>query len=142
MVALPPISATTTLPGFARPVPVAQPGSASGAARGEVGAPIGGGAASSAIANQARRVLVEQSKDAATGDTGGGSGGPRAAIPSPPFTQSVGLYDNSTRVYVDIVLSGDETRRVARVFGTPPAPATARPVRTAEAARDTVNFVA
>ncbi len=137
MVALPPISATTTLPGYARPVPVAQPGPTAGAARGDSGGPpIGGGAASSAIANQTQRALFEKSKEAAANGDESNSR-PRAQIPSPPFAQSVGLYDNSTRVFVDIVLSSDQSRRVARVFGTPPASAP-RP----SAATDSVNFVA
>jgi hypothetical protein len=45
---------------------------------------------------------------------------------------------NSTRVFVDIVLSGDENRRVARVFGTPPPP----PPGRSGATRDPINFVA
>ncbi|MBL8806351.1 MAG: hypothetical protein JNN22_05845 [Rhodospirillales bacterium] len=138
MVALPPITATSTLPGFARPAPVSLPGSGSNASQGDTAAPIGGGAASSAIANQARRTLVDQAKQAQGSENGDGSNRPRPQVPSPPFSQNVGLYDNSTRVYVDIVLSGDESRRIARVFGTPPAPA--QPARPA--ARETVNFVA
>jgi hypothetical protein len=133
MVALPPITATSTLPGYARPVPVAQPGSAADGARGDGSGSIGGGAATSAIANQAKRALVEQSKEAADAES---KNRPRAEIPSPPFAQSVGLYDNSTRVYVDIVLSSDQSRRVARVFGTPPATVPAR------GATESVNFVA
>jgi len=51
----------------------------------------------------------------------------------------VGLYSGSTRVYVDIVQSGEDGRRIARVFGTPPAPASSR---SDAAARAPVNFVA
>lgn len=142
MVALPPITATTTLPGFARPVPVSQPSPAATAVRGgaSAGASIGGGAASSAIANQARQSLIEASKSTAAGEPATDSSSkPRAQLPSPPFSQNVGLYVNSTRVFVDIVLSGDENRRVARVFGTPPAPP---PPGRSGATRDPVNFVA
>jgi hypothetical protein len=141
MVALPPITATSTLPGFARPVPVAQPSPATQVARGgNTGASIGGGAASSAIANQSRQALVEASKQAVAGDPATESEArPRAQLPSPPFSQNVGLYVNSTRVFVDIVLSGDENRRVARVFGTPPAPP---PPGRSGATRDPINFVA
>lgn len=141
MVALPPITATSTLPGFARPVPVSQPSPAAQPARGSVvGASIGGGAASSAIANQARQTLVEASKKAVAGDPAAeGDTKPRAQLPSPPFSQNVGLYVNSTRVFVDIVLSGDENRRVARVFGTPPAPP---PPGRSGATREPINFVA
>ncbi len=138
MVALPPITATTNLPGYARPVPVSQPGPALDAARGAgARASIGGGAASSAIANQARQSLVEASKETAAGEPN--SQKERARLPDPPFTQSVGLYVNSTRVFVDIVLNGDENRRVARVFGTPPAPP---PPGKSAATRNPVNFVA
>jgi hypothetical protein len=141
MVALPPITATSTLPGFARPVPVSQPSPAAQAARGgAAGASIGGGAASSAIANQARQTLVEASKKAVAGDPAAeAETKPRAQLPSPPFSQNVGLYVNSTRVFVDIVLSGDENRRVARVFGTPPAPP---PPGRSGATREPINFVA
>ena len=142
MVALPPITATSTLPGYARPVPVSQPSPAIEAARGGAGAgaSIGGGAASSAIANQSRQALVEASKNAVTGDPATEvESKPRAQLPSPPFSQNVGLYVNSTRVFVDIVLSGDENRRVARVFGTPPAPP---PPGRSGATREPVNFVA
>ena len=140
MVALPPITATSTLPGFARPVPVSQPSPAAQAARGGAGASIGGGAASSAIASQSRQTLVEASKKAVAGDPATeAEAKPRAQLPSPPFSQNVGLYVNSTRVFVDIVLSGDENRRVARVFGTPPAPP---PPGRSGATRDPINFVA
>ncbi|MBL8831152.1 MAG: hypothetical protein JNL71_02065 [Rhodospirillales bacterium] len=141
--ALPPITATTTLPGYARPVPVSQPAPAPVAARGgtNAGASIGGGAASSAIANQAKQALLEASKSTAAGEPATDSNNkPRAQLPSPPFSQNVGLYVNSTRVFVDIVLSGDENRRVARVFGTPPAPPP--PGGRTGATRDPVNFVA
>jgi hypothetical protein len=141
MVALPPITATSTLPGFARPVPVSQPSPAAQAARGgAAGASIGGGAASSAIADQSRQTLVEASKKAVAGaPPAEAEAKPRAQLPSPPFSQNVGLYVNSTRVFVDIVLSGDENRRVARVFGTPPAPP---PPGRSGATREPINFVA
>lgn len=139
MVALPPITATSTLPGFARPVPVSQPSPAAQAAGGG-GATIGGGAASSAIANQSRQALVDASKKAVAGDRAAeGDAKPRAQLPSPPYSQNVGLYANSTRVFVDIVLSGDENRRVARVFGTPPAPPSPA---LSSATREPINFVA
>ncbi|MCM0021043.1 MAG: hypothetical protein NBV67_13690 [Tagaea sp.] len=50
-----------------------------------------------------------------------GNAGPRAQLPDPLFSQSVGLFNNSFRVFVDIVLNNDSGRRVARVYGTPPA---------------------
>jgi hypothetical protein len=125
MVALPPITAGSTLPGYTRqaataPTPApAQPapGSATPSSA------IGGGAATSAIANQARKELFEGTRALASGGSPAeASGRPRASLPEPPYSQNIGLYDNSTRVFVDIVLSGDSGQRVARVFGTPPAP--------------------
>lgn len=142
MVALLPITATPTLPGFARPAPVSQSGFASSPAQPGNGSPIGGGAASSAIANETRRSLVEQAKQVQGTDDTGANSRPRAKLPSPPYAQNVGLYENSTRVYVDIVLSGDESRRVARVFGTPPTPAPPQATRSAAPSRESVNFVA
>jgi len=132
-VAISPLTASPNLSGFVRPVPAAQPAAGVAAPRPAPaqGPSIGGGAATSAIANQARQAIVERSRATVADTTPGGDDGARAKpqIPDPPFTQSVGLYNNSTRVFVDIVLSGDQGRRVARVFGTPPAPSGAnRPV--------------
>ena len=140
MVALPPISAASTLPGYARPVAVAQPAPTADAGRGAA-VTIGGGAASSAIANKARQALVDPNKGAppASQPAAETSDQPRVQLPTPPFSQSVGLYSGSTRVYVDIVQSGEDGRRIARVFGTPPAPA---PSRNESAVRAPVNFVA
>ncbi|MBI3505501.1 MAG: hypothetical protein HY059_11725 [Proteobacteria bacterium] len=145
MVALPPITATSNLPGYARPVAVAQPAPAADAARSAASAAataaaVGGGAASSAIANKARQVLVDASKSTAAGEPATDSSNqPRAQLPTPPFAQSVGLYSGSTRVYVDIVQSGDDGRKIARVFGTPPAQSTRQGSATSSAP---VNFVA
>jgi|GEM_PF-6973176 len=132
MVALPPITAGSPAPGFVRsatpapapsaPAPASSPtqSRASGPA---VSIEIGSGAASSAIANQVRRDLINSSRAlAAGGEPSAANARPPVTLPDPPYTQSVGLYDNSTRVFVDIVLSGDSGKRVARVFGTPPAP--------------------
>jgi hypothetical protein len=127
-VAISPLTASPNLSGFARPVPAAQPAAGVAAPRPTPQSPaIGGGSATSAIANQARQSIVERSKATVADTTPNAEEGgrPRPQIPDPPFTQSVGLYNNSTRVFVDIVLSGDQGRRVARVFGTPPAPAAA-----------------
>lgn len=130
--AISPLTASPNLSGFARPVPAAQSAAGVAAPRpAPQGPSVGGGAATSAIANQARQSIVERSKATVADTTPGGDDGGRSKpqIPDPPFTQSVGLYNNSTRVFVDIVLSGDQGRRVARVFGTPPVPAGAnRPV--------------
>ncbi|MCZ8311725.1 MAG: hypothetical protein O9320_12790 [Magnetospirillum sp.] len=136
MVALSPLTAGSPAPGFVRPTVAvqAQPSQApSNSATGNatvapaatpvVSISIGGGAASSAIANQVRSELINSSRAlAAGGDPSAASGRPAAAVPTPPYSQNVGLYDNSTRVFVDIVLSGDSGKRVARVFGTPPPP--------------------
>lgn len=140
MVATLPLSAGSSTPGFVRPTgavqaPVSQPpsnGSTGSATVAPAAAPaaapavtitIGGGAASSAIANQVRSELINSSRAlAAGGDPSAGNGRPPADVPTPPYSQSIGLYDNSTRVFVDIVLSGDQGKRVARVFGTPPVP--------------------
>lgn len=125
--AISPLTASPNLSGFARPVPAAQPAAGVASARPipAQSPAIGGGAATSAIANQARQAIVERSKATVADTTPNGDEGgrPKPQIPDPPFAQSVGLYNNSTRVFVDIVLSGDQGRRVARVFGTPPAPA-------------------
>ena len=124
--AISPLTASPNLSGFARPVPAAQPAAGVAAPRpAPAQSPaIGGGAATSAIANQARQSIVERSRATVADTAPNGEDGsrPKPQIPDPPFTQSVGLYNNSTRVVVDIVLSGDQGRRVARVFGTPPAP--------------------
>jgi hypothetical protein len=132
MVALPPITAGSTAPGFVRPSVTVQapsaPAPASRPAASPVAAPavsieLGSGAASSAIANQVRRDLINSSRALAAGsEPSAASSRPPVTLPDPPYTQSVGLYDNSTRVFVDIVLSGDQGKRVARVFGTPPPP--------------------
>lgn len=132
MVALPPITAGVSVPGFVRPVTSAPAQSApapapspspSRASAPAVSIELGGGAASSAIANQVRRDLINSSRAlAAGGEPAAANARPPVTVPDPPYSQSVGLYDNSTRVFVDIVLSGDSGKRVARVFGTPPPP--------------------
>jgi hypothetical protein len=136
MVALSPLTAGSPAPGFVRPTVAVQApanpapsNSATGnaqtapAAAPAVSISIGGGAASSAIANQVRSELINSSRAlAAGGDPAAATGRPAATVPTPPYSQNVGLYDNSTRVFVDIVLSGDSGKRVARVFGTPPPP--------------------
>jgi len=136
MVAFAPLTAGSPAPGFVRPSVAVQAQAGQAPSNGSTGnapvAPaaspvvsisIGGGAASSAIADQVRSELINSSRAlAAGGDPSAASGRPQAALPTPPYSQNVGLYDNSTRVFVDIVLSGDSGKRVARVFGTPPPP--------------------
>jgi len=132
MVALPPITAGSTAPGFVRASVAVQASSASAPASRPAASPVaapavsielGGGAASSAIASQVRRDLINGSRAlAAGGEASSAVSRPPVTLPDPPYTQNVGLYDNSTRVFVDIVLSGDQGKRVARVFGTPPPP--------------------
>ena len=104
MVALPPLAATTTFPSLARSAPVAQPnGGASEAVR----------AAQDKVRAQAERAADQLQQDS--------NERPKAQLPDPLFSQSVGLFNNSFRVFVDIVLNNDSGRRVARVYGTPPA---------------------
>ncbi|MCA3263958.1 MAG: hypothetical protein ING44_18590 [Telmatospirillum sp.] len=136
MVAIAPLTAGSPAPGFVRPTATVQAqgsqapsntatgnASVAPAASPAVSISIGGGAASSAIADQVRSELINSSRAlAAGGEPSAGNGRPPAALPTPPYSQNVGLYDNSTRVFVDIVLSGDSGKRVARVFGTPPPP--------------------
>jgi hypothetical protein len=136
MVAFAPLTAGSPVPVFVRPTVAAQaqegqvpPNNSAGngkpapAASPVVSISIGGGAASSAIANKVSAELINSSRAlAAGGEPSAAAGRPPAAVPTPPYSQSVGLYDNSTRVFVDIVLSGDSGKRVARVFGTPPQP--------------------
>lgn len=132
MVALAPLTAGVNAPGFVRLSSPAQtlPGQAAPnvASQNSTAAPavsisIGGGAASSAIADQVRAELVNGSRALAAGaDPSSATGRPAAAVATPPYSQSVGLYENSTRVFVDIVLAGNSDQRVARVFGTPPQP--------------------
>jgi len=119
MVALPPLAATTTFPGLTRPAPVTQPGVVSDSARAP-DAPALGSAASAKIRQQQDKAaaLAEQAQ-AQNQRSGESRQGP--ALPPSPYSQNVGLFDNSFRVFVDIVLSNDENRTVARVFGTPPA---------------------
>lgn len=120
MVALPPLAATTTLPGLARPAPLAQPNGASEAVRAAQEAQ----ASASESTNRARaaqdqaRANAERAADRLAQD---GNDRPKAQLPDPLFSQSVGLFNNSFRVFVDIVLNNDSGRRVARVYGTPPA---------------------
>ena len=136
MVALAPLTAGSPAPGFIRPTVAAQAqtsqapsngsagnGISASAASPAVSISISGGAASSVIANQVRAELINSSRALAAGsDPSAASGRPAVTVPTPPYSQNVGLYDNSTRVFVDIVLSGDSGKRVARVFGTPPPP--------------------
>jgi len=107
MVALSPLTAGSPAPGFVRPTVAvqAQPSQApSNSATGNatvapaatpvVSISIGGGAASSAIANQVRSELINSSRAlAAGGDPSAASGRPAAAVPTPPYSQNVGLYD-------------------------------------------------
>jgi hypothetical protein len=118
MVALPPLAATTTFPGLSRPAPVAQPGAASDAARAP-DAPVIGSAATAKIRQQQDQAaaLAEQAQ---AQNQRSGEGRQTPALPPSPYSQNIGLFDNSFRVFVDIVLSNDENRTVARVFGTPP----------------------
>ena len=117
MVALPPLAATTTFPGLTRPAPVSQPGAASDAARAP-DAPVISSAASAKIRQQQDQAaaLAEQSQ---AQNQRSGEGRQAPSLPNPPYSQNVGLFDNSFRVFVDIVLSSDQNRTVARVFGTP-----------------------
>lgn len=119
MVALPPLAATTTFTGLTRPTPVTQPGGAGDAARAP-DAPALGSAASAKIRQQQDRAaaLAEQAQAQNQRD---GESRQLPSLPPSPYSQNVGLFDNSFRVFVDIVLSNDENRTVARVFGTPPA---------------------
>jgi hypothetical protein len=120
MVALPPLAATTTFPGLARPAPVAQPGGASAAVRVAQ-------EAQAAASESTNRTRAAQEQSRANADRAADQlaqnedNRPRAQLPSPLFSQSVGLFNNSFRVFVDIVLNNDAGRRVARVYGTPPA---------------------
>lgn len=132
MVALAPLTAGVNSPGFVRLGPPAQTQAGQAApnssAKDSTAAPavsisIGGGAASSAIADKVRAELVNGSRALAAGaDPSSANGRPAAAVASPPYSLNVGLYENSTRVFVDIVLAGNSDQRVARVFGTPPQP--------------------
>lgn len=119
MVALPPLAATTTFPGLNRPVPVTQPGAVSDSARAP-DAPALSSAASAKIRQQQDQAaaLAEQAQ---AQNQRSGESRQTPSLPPSPYAQNVGLFDNSFRVFVDIVLSGDENRTVARVFGTPPA---------------------
>lgn len=118
MVALPPLAATTTFPGLNRPAPVTQPGVVSDAARAP-DAPALSSAASAKIRQQQDQAaaLAEQAQ---AQNQRSGESRQLPALPPSPYAQNVGLFDNSFRVFVDIVLSNDENRTVARVFGTPP----------------------
>lgn len=121
MVALPPLAATTTFPGLARPAPVAQSsGGASEAVRVTQEAQASASEAT-ARARQAQEQVRAQAERAADQLQQGSGEGPKAQLPDPLFSQSVGLFNNSFRVFVDIVLNNDTGRRVARVYGTPPA---------------------
>lgn len=119
MVALPPLAATTTFPGLNRPAPVTQPGAVSDSARAP-DAPALSSAASAKIRQQQDQAaaLAEQAR---AQNQRSGESRQTPSLPPSPYAQNVGLFDNSFRVFVDIVLSGDENRTVARVFGTPPA---------------------
>jgi len=119
MVALPPLAATTTFPGLNRPAPVTQPGAVSDSARAP-DAPALSSAASAKIRQQQDQAaaLAEQAQ---AQNQRSGESRQTPSLPPSPYAQNVGLFDNSFRVCVDIVLSGDENRTVARVFGTPPA---------------------
>ncbi|MBC8790346.1 MAG: hypothetical protein C6Y20_01950 [Tagaea sp. CACIAM 22H2] len=119
MVALPPLAATTTFPGLNRPAPVTQPGAVSDSARAP-DAPALSSAASAKIRQQQDQAaaLAEQAQ---AQNQRSGESRQTPSLPPSPYAQNVGLFDNSFRVFVDIVLSGDENRTVARVFGTPPA---------------------
>jgi regulator of protease activity HflC (stomatin/prohibitin superfamily) len=81
-------------------------------------------AAASESTNRARaaqeqaRANAERAADQLAQDT---NDRPKAQLPDPLFSQSVGLFNNSFKVFVDIVLNNDSGRRVARVYGTPPA---------------------
>lgn len=95
MVALPPIA--TSFPGAARPATTA---------------PVNG-------AGEAVRLTQEaQAAERLQGDP---ENRPKPQLPEPRFARNVGLFDDSFRVFVDIVLSNDASNRVARVYGTPPA---------------------
>jgi hypothetical protein len=120
MVALPPLAATTTFAGLNRPVPVSQPGTASDAARAQ-DLQAAGSAASAKIRQQQDKAQAAADQQAAAQAASANEGRQAPALPNPPYSQNVGLFDNSFRVFVDIVLSGGDNRTVARVFGTPPA---------------------
>lgn len=120
MVALPPLAATTTFPGIARPAPVAQPGGATEAVRvaQEAQAAASESASRARAAQDQARAVAERAADRLQQES---NERPKAQLPDPLFSQSVGLFNNSFRVFVDIVLNNDTGRRVARVYGTPPA---------------------
>jgi hypothetical protein len=121
MVALPPLAATTTFPGLNRPAPVAQSsGGASEAVRAaqEAQAAASESTARTREAQERVRAQAERAADQLAQDQ---SDRPKAQLPDPLFSQSVGLFNNSFKVFVDIVLNNDSGRRVARVYGTPPA---------------------
>jgi hypothetical protein len=121
MVALPPLAATTTFPSLARSAPVAQPnGGASEAVRAaqEAQSSAADATARARAAQDKVRAQAERAADQLQQDS---SERPKAQLPDPLFSQSVGLFNNSFRVFVDIVLNNDSGRRVARVYGTPPA---------------------
>jgi regulator of protease activity HflC (stomatin/prohibitin superfamily) len=121
MVALPPLAATTSFPGLIRPAPVAQ---SSGGASEVVRATQEAQAAAAESTDRARaaqervRAQTERAADQLAQE---GESRPRPQLPDPLFSQSVGLFNNSFKVFVDIVLNNDSDRRVARVYGTPPA---------------------
>jgi hypothetical protein len=121
MVALPPLAATTTYPSSARSAPAAAAPSGAGEA---VRAAQEAQATASEAANRTRaaqeqaRANAERAADRLQQES---NDRPKAQLPDPLFSQSVGLFNNSFRVFVDIVLNNDSGRRVARVYGTPPA---------------------
>lgn len=119
MVALPPLAATTTFPGLTRPAPVSQPGVVSDSARAPDAPALGSAATAKIRQQQDQAAALAEQAQAQNQRSGESRQGP--ALPPSPYSQNIGLFDNSFRVFVDIVLSNDENRTVARVFGTPPA---------------------
>lgn len=118
MVALPPIA--TSFPGAARPATTAPVNGAGEAVRLTQEAQ-----AAAAEANARTRQTQEQARSAAAQAAerlqGDPENRPKPQLPEPRFARNVGLFDDSFRVFVDIVLSNDASNRVARVYGTPPA---------------------
>lgn len=125
MVALPPV-ATTSFPGISRPAPATPPIGVDAPAR--VASDGQGSPATAAVAEATARSREAQEQARAEANRNAeraqlsGEDRPKAQLPQPRFAQNVGLFDDSFRVFVDIVLATDSSQRVARVYGTPPAP--------------------
>jgi hypothetical protein len=120
MVALPPLAAPS-IPSVARPAQVVQP--SAGSTQETVRQTQQAQAAAEASANRQaqQQEQLRAAADRAQDQLDLNDQRPKPQVPEPAFAQNVGLFNNSFRVFVDIVLSSDTGRRVARVYGTPPA---------------------